>query len=79
MEVLAERLVVAGQSVLTLIAELKRQALLSDFAALNKMIDKKEAQHNSRVAESEQRVLAAISRGAVAKVQVALMQQLKYQ
>ncbi|KAK9812824.1 hypothetical protein WJX72_004355 [[Myrmecia] bisecta] len=35
MEVLAEKIVFAGQSLLALIGDLKRNALLSDFATLN--------------------------------------------
>lgn len=47
---------VAGQSIITLTAELKRQALLSDFPALNRMIAEKSAEHQSVRSASEERL-----------------------
>ena len=55
-EVLVEKLVVAGQSVLTLIAELKRQALLSDFAALNGVVAARQRDHEAVAAAAEQKL-----------------------
>ena len=55
-EVLVEKLVLAGQSILTLIADLKRDALLSDFTAMNKLVDEKRAAHELVRQESEERV-----------------------
>lgn len=40
-----ERLILISQSLLTLIADLKRDALLSDFSSMNKLIDGKRAEH----------------------------------
>ena len=40
-----ERLVLTSQSLLTLIADLKRQALLSDFSSMNKIIDDKRSEY----------------------------------
>ena len=55
-EVLVEKLVVAGQSVLTLIAELKRQALLSDFPALNSAVAARQRDHEAVLEAAEQKI-----------------------
>lgn len=54
MEVLAEKLVVSGQSVLTLIAELKRLTLLTDLPALNSMVAARKSEHDAARSASEQ-------------------------
>jgi len=41
MEVLAEKVVAAGQSLLRTVAELKRRALLADAASVNAAVDER--------------------------------------
>lgn len=65
-EVLAEKLLISGQSVLTLIAELKRLTLLTDLPALNAMVDAKTAEYEAAKAASEQSLKTlALRRSAV--------------
>ena len=66
-EVLVEKLVVAGQSVLTLIAELKRHALLSDFAALNSIVATRERDHEAVAAAAEQKLQQIVAEKQVKK------------
>ena len=51
-----ERLVLTSQSLLTLIADLKRDALLSDFPAMNKLIDGRRARHEEARQQHEAKI-----------------------
>lgn len=53
---LAQKLVVSGQQVLTLIAELKRHAMLSDYAAMNQYMSVKLEEHEATAAAAEEKV-----------------------
>ena len=60
-EVLAERLVLTSQSLLTLIADLKRDALLSDFSSMNKLIDSRKAEHKRSRQQNEAKIHRLLS------------------
>jgi len=55
-EVLLEKLILAGQSILSTIADLKRTALLSDFPALNHLIRNKTEEHDASRIEAEAKI-----------------------
>jgi hypothetical protein len=55
-EVLLEKLILAGQSLLTIIADLKRAALLSDFPGLNQLIKSKIDGHDGLRLDTERRM-----------------------
>ena len=59
-EVLLQKLILAGQSILSTIADLKRSALLSDFPALNQSIKSKTEEYDALRLETERRVQRAI-------------------
>lgn len=52
-EVLTEKLILAGQALLSQIADLKRQALLADFAALNTGVAQEVQTSLTKTAEGE--------------------------
>ena len=51
LEVLAEKLVLSGQNLISMIAELKRNSVVSDFTALNQNIDRQDAVYHKESAE----------------------------
>lgn len=51
LEVLAEKMVLSGQTLIAMIAELKRNAAVSDFAALNQNIASQDATRANEVAD----------------------------
>lgn len=53
---LVEKLVLAGQSILSLIADLKRETLLSDFSLMNQCVDQRNAEHEQTKQEHETRI-----------------------
>ena len=55
-EVLLEKLILAAQSILSTIADLKRVALLSDYPALNKLIKGSVEEHDAARVEIEKRI-----------------------
>ena len=59
-EVLLEKLILAGQSILSTIADLKRSALLSDFPALNQSIKSKTEEYDALRLDTERRIQQAI-------------------
>lgn len=64
-EVLVEKLVIAGQSILTLIADLKRDALLSDFQAMNKHIESRNLALEHSRQETEEQIQKLMTRRAI--------------
>ncbi len=60
-----EKLVLAGQSILTLIADLKRDALLSDFPAMNKLIESKNSSHEQVRLEAEEQIQQLLTQRAL--------------
>lgn len=52
-EVLAEKVVAAGQSLLRTVAELKRRALLADAAAANLAVDERSERYGQAAAATE--------------------------
>ena len=61
-EVLAQKIVYAGQSLLALIGELKRNAIVSDFAARNKDVEVLKIQYEAHEAACERELLEVHSR-----------------
>lgn len=53
-----EKLVLAGQSILTLIADLKRDALLSDFAAMNELVHSQREKHKAILQQCNRQIQA---------------------
>ena len=51
LEVLAEKLVLSGQLLISMIEELKRNAALNDFAVLNQNIARQDAVNETKAAE----------------------------
>lgn len=51
LEVLAEKMVLSGQILITMIAELKKNAAVSDFAALNQNIARQDAIRANEIAD----------------------------
>lgn len=51
LEVLAEKMVLSGQTLITMIAELKKNAAVSDFAALNQNIARQDAIRANEIAD----------------------------
>jgi len=60
-EVLLEKLILSGQSLLTTIADLKRAALLSDFPGLNQLMKSKIEEHDEARLECEIRIQQMIA------------------
>lgn len=60
-----EKLVIAGQSILTLIADLKRDALLSDFQAMNKHIESRNLALEHSRQETEEQIQKLMTRRAI--------------
>ena len=52
-EVLAEKVVAAGQSLLRMVAELKRRALLADAAAVNSAVDERSERYGQAAGATE--------------------------
>ena len=56
LEVLAEKLVLSGQLLISMLEELKRNAALSDFAALNANVAQHDTANQAKTAQLEARL-----------------------